>query len=235
MCGTVGIGGGKGRRVCVLSVLLAGTLLAVCSCVFALDPALDVSQHAHMATHGSGPSGKAPPGSYQLTCVVLNALGNDLKAICQAINGDWLTTELHNTDRCAADISNENGKLTCNRNQTGPPDAYLKAFGEGVPGLGQRGSPWTPLQVANWQLRHDTWTFKDGAPEGVRALAQANDGVLWLGGSSGLFRFDGRQFELFPFQVRNSVRPMHLFDPQLTIMITRTVFKRMPTFSDSSG
>jgi signal transduction histidine kinase/ligand-binding sensor domain-containing protein len=138
-----------------------------------------------------------PRGSYQLTCLVLDVRGNDLKAICQAINGDWLTTELHNADRCVANISNENGRLTCNRNKTGPPSAYLDAFGEGVPGLGQRLSPWAPMQAANWQLQHDNWTFKDGAPEGVRALAQTSDGFLWLGGSTGLYRFDGKQFEVF--------------------------------------
>jgi len=180
-----------------LGVALAVILMAMRSSVFALDSTLDASQHAHTAKHTSDPNRKIPPGSYQLTCVVLDALGNDLKAICRTIMSDWQTTELRDADRCAADISNEDGKLTCNRKQPGPPGTFLEAFGEGVPGLGQRGSPWTPLQVANWQLRHETWTFKDGAPEGVRALAQTNDGLLWLGGSAGLYRFDGRQFELF--------------------------------------
>jgi hypothetical protein len=75
------------------------------------------------------------------------------KAICQTIHGDWQTTELRDADRCAADISNEDGKLMCNRKQPGPPGTFLEAFAEGVPGLGQRGSPWPALQVANWQLR----------------------------------------------------------------------------------
>lgn len=108
---------------------------------------------------------KVPPGSYQLTCLTVDASANDLRAICQTLNGDWLETALHNPSACTTDISNENGKLTCNRNQPGPPRIYLDAFGEGVPGLDQRGNPWTPLQGATWQLQHDTWTFKDGAPE----------------------------------------------------------------------
>ena len=44
---------------------------------------------------------------------------------------------------------------------------------------------------------HEFWTFKDGAPENVEALAQTTDGYLWLGTPSGLFRFDGVRFELF--------------------------------------
>jgi len=47
------------------------------------------------------------------------------------------------------------------------------------------------------QVGHDTWTFKDGAPENVAALAQTTDGFLWLGTPSGLFRFDGTRFEPF--------------------------------------
>ena len=47
------------------------------------------------------------------------------------------------------------------------------------------------------QIVHESWTFKDGAPEVVTALAQTSDGSLWLGSPSGLFRFDGGRFELF--------------------------------------
>ncbi|MGO9337295.1 MAG: histidine kinase [Terracidiphilus sp.] len=47
------------------------------------------------------------------------------------------------------------------------------------------------------RIIHESWTFKDGAPEAVSALAQTTDGYLWLGGESGLFRFDGVHFELF--------------------------------------
>lgn len=47
------------------------------------------------------------------------------------------------------------------------------------------------------RIIHQSWTFKDGAPESVQALAQTVDGYLWLGTPFGLFRFDGVRFELF--------------------------------------
>ena len=47
------------------------------------------------------------------------------------------------------------------------------------------------------RIIHQSWTFQDGAPESVEALAQTTDGYLWLGTPSGLFRFDGVRFELF--------------------------------------
>ncbi|MGA9987210.1 MAG: two-component regulator propeller domain-containing protein [Terriglobales bacterium] len=47
------------------------------------------------------------------------------------------------------------------------------------------------------RIIHESWTFKDGAPEGVIALAQTADGFLWLGAPAGLHRFDGVRFEPF--------------------------------------
>lgn len=44
-------------------------------------------------------------------------------------------------------------------------------------------------------LYHTAWTFKDGAPAEIYALAQTTDGFLWLGTATGLFRFDGVRFE----------------------------------------
>jgi signal transduction histidine kinase/ligand-binding sensor domain-containing protein len=46
-------------------------------------------------------------------------------------------------------------------------------------------------------LYHTGWTFKDGAPSEIYALAQTTDGYLWLGTATGLFRFDGIRFELY--------------------------------------
>ena len=54
----------------------------------------------------------------------------------------------------------------------------------------------TPVPDAQ-RIIHESWTFKDGAPESVQGLAQTADGYLWLGTPSGLFRFDGVRFELF--------------------------------------
>lgn len=38
---------------------------------------------------------------------------------------------------------------------------------------------------------HTSWTAKDGLPGAILSLAQTADGFLWIGGSDGLFRFDG--------------------------------------------
>jgi len=51
------------------------------------------------------------------------------------------------------------------------------------------------------QLHHMAWLTRDGAPSDIHDIRQTPDGFLWLGTSSGLFRFDGVQFEridLFP-------------------------------------
>jgi signal transduction histidine kinase/ligand-binding sensor domain-containing protein len=47
------------------------------------------------------------------------------------------------------------------------------------------------------QFHHTAWTAKDGAPSQITALAQTEDGYLWIGSERGLFRFDGVQFELY--------------------------------------
>jgi signal transduction histidine kinase/ligand-binding sensor domain-containing protein len=47
------------------------------------------------------------------------------------------------------------------------------------------------------QLDHRAWSTRDGAPAEVGAFAQTDDGLLWLGSPTGLFRFDGLQFEPF--------------------------------------
>jgi len=59
---------------------------------------------------------------------------------------------------------------------------------------------WAMAQTAvpeGQRIVHQSWAFKDGAPEGVEALAQTADGYLWLGTQFGLFRFDGVHFEAF--------------------------------------
>ena len=47
------------------------------------------------------------------------------------------------------------------------------------------------------QVMSQTWSVEQGAPETTHAIAQTADGYLWLGGSSGLFRFDGTRFTRF--------------------------------------
>lgn len=59
------------------------------------------------------------------------------------------------------------------------------------------------------QYHHTAWTTQDGAPADIWALAQGREGDLWLGTGTGLFRFDGIQFERYeppasmPFATRN--------------------------------
>jgi signal transduction histidine kinase/ligand-binding sensor domain-containing protein len=68
-------------------------------------------------------------------------------------------------------------------------------------------SVWLSLLALTLQLRaqdqtiaqmiHTSWTGRDGAPQGIIALAQTPDGILWIGGMSGLFTFDGVNFAPF--------------------------------------
>jgi signal transduction histidine kinase/ligand-binding sensor domain-containing protein len=48
------------------------------------------------------------------------------------------------------------------------------------------------------QLNHRAFTSEEGAPSEIRALAQTSDGTLWIGGSTGLIRFDGIRFVPYP-------------------------------------
>ena len=45
------------------------------------------------------------------------------------------------------------------------------------------------------QFYYTFWSEKDGAPSEIGALAQTQDGYLWIGSERGLFRFDGVHFE----------------------------------------
>ena len=45
------------------------------------------------------------------------------------------------------------------------------------------------------QLQHSTWTPRDGAPSDANTIAETPDGYLWIGATSGLYRFDGEHFE----------------------------------------
>lgn len=66
-------------------------------------------------------------------------------------------------------------------------------------------------RTASLQVGHDFWGFKEGAPEGVIALAQTSDGFLWLGSSAGLFRFDGIRFDLFHFRFGDPLLSTNIF------------------------
>lgn len=47
------------------------------------------------------------------------------------------------------------------------------------------------------QVTSHLWGVRDGAPGWIGSLAQTADGVLWIGSTTGLYRFDGIRFERF--------------------------------------
>ncbi|HEY9101750.1 MAG TPA: two-component regulator propeller domain-containing protein [Chitinimonas sp.] len=53
----------------------------------------------------------------------------------------------------------------------------------------------TPQRSLLANFHHTAWTVQQGAPADIWALAQTRDGWLWIGSSSGLYRFDGVRFE----------------------------------------
>ncbi|USX25915.1 histidine kinase [Oxalobacteraceae bacterium OTU3CINTB1] len=44
------------------------------------------------------------------------------------------------------------------------------------------------------ELLHTSWTARDGAPAGISGITQTPDGWIWIGSSSGLYKFDGVRF-----------------------------------------
>ena len=48
------------------------------------------------------------------------------------------------------------------------------------------------------QLNHRAFTSAEGAPSNIFTLAQTSDGILWIGGATGLTRFDGARFMPYP-------------------------------------
>jgi signal transduction histidine kinase/ligand-binding sensor domain-containing protein len=48
------------------------------------------------------------------------------------------------------------------------------------------------------QLNHRSFTWAEGAPTNIYALAQTSDGTLWIGAGTGLTRFDGIHFVPYP-------------------------------------
>jgi len=54
----------------------------------------------------------------------------------------------------------------------------------------------TPNRMLS-ELRHTSWTIKDGVRGDVLALAQTTDGYLWLGTADGLCSFDGAHFKRY--------------------------------------
>src|SRR3984885_10233145 len=53
------------------------------------------------------------------------------------------------------------------------------------------------------QMYHSSWTARDGLRGVVSALAQTDDGFLWVGTTEGLYRFDGMTFEAYKPETGN--------------------------------
>lgn len=59
----------------------------------------------------------------------------------------------------------------------------------------QSASLTTPAPLPVIRMLHTSWTAAAGAPTGITGIGQTADGWLWIGSTSGLFRFDGVRFE----------------------------------------
>jgi signal transduction histidine kinase/ligand-binding sensor domain-containing protein len=60
------------------------------------------------------------------------------------------------------------------------------------PGAYASTAPQRPQATA--ELAHSSWTAREGAPTGISGIAQTPDGWIWIGSTSGLYRFDGMRF-----------------------------------------
>ncbi|HMF91741.1 MAG TPA: CVNH domain-containing protein [Candidatus Angelobacter sp.] len=69
-----------------------------------------------------------PRGSYRETCRDIDVRGDQLRARCEDINGNWVPTSL-DFDRCTGDIVNDNGHLECTRRggRIIPPGNYTQS------------------------------------------------------------------------------------------------------------
>jgi hypothetical protein len=59
--------------------------------------------------------GNEPRGSYTQTCREVRTRGDDLTAVCQNMNGQWVGSTLDGYNRCAGEIVNDDGRLECTR------------------------------------------------------------------------------------------------------------------------
>ncbi len=51
------------------------------------------------------------------------------------------------------------------------------------------------------QYKHTRWTIAEGAPQSIYALVQGADGYIWIGSTTGVYRFDGVTFEPIALRV----------------------------------
>ena len=61
------------------------------------------------------PRSQLPKGSYIRTCRRVERTGNRLEATCRRIDKAWSATFLDEVNRCLGDVSNNDGRLTCQK------------------------------------------------------------------------------------------------------------------------
>jgi len=157
MWGTVQNTRGRVRHLLAQETVLAGMLLPVCPCVFALDPALDVSQYAHTSWKIREGFSKGP-----------------IYAIAQTPDGYlWLGTEF--------------GLLRFDGVRTvpfqPPPDQHLPS--NFITGLlaARDGALWigTVQGLASWKDGKLT-QYPELAGQNAYKLLEDRDGMVWAGG-----------------------------------------------------
>jgi hypothetical protein len=70
----------------------------------------------------------APAGSYQQSCRDISIEGGVLTGTCRTQSGRWARAALGDVNRCAGDIANLDGSLTC-----GGRAGVLPLYGSGQP------------------------------------------------------------------------------------------------------
>ena len=85
------------------------------------------NDNGELSCKGGGGS-KIPKGSYRETCRDSYVEGNRLYSQCKKQNGSWNKTSI-NYKNCNRDIRNDNGKLSCERNNQSsfPKGSYKKS------------------------------------------------------------------------------------------------------------
>jgi CVNH domain len=58
---------------------------------------------------------EGPDGSYRHTCKNIKMHDDSLRARCQDRDGNWHDAQLDHVERCISDITNVNGRLSCNQ------------------------------------------------------------------------------------------------------------------------
>ena len=69
-----------------------------------------------LALAATAAEAQTPGGTYLRSCSNIRVSGDRVTADCRRADGGWNRTALRDADRCAGDIANANGQLTCARN-----------------------------------------------------------------------------------------------------------------------